>query len=210
MKKIVWFLLIILVLTFTIAISTYSKMPQSIASHWDASGNVNGYMSRTTGAFFIPILLAALSALLLLIPRIDPLKKNIKSFDNHYSNFVIVFILFMFLVYVHTVVWNLGYHIDILMVMPLAFFALFSSIATMLGEAKQNWFIGLRTPWTLSSETVWNKTHALGAKLYRYCAYISLLGLFFLPQSLYLIVIPILTVSLYLVLYSYLEFEKEK
>ena len=83
------------------------------------------------------------------------------------------------------------------------------SIGILLEKAKRNWFIGIRTPWTLSSDKVWDKTHKLGSKLYKYAAVFPLLGIVFQNYAFYLTIFSLVGVSLYLVVYSYLEFKKE-
>jgi uncharacterized membrane protein len=77
-------------------------------------------------------------------------------------------------------------------------------------KAKKNWFVGIRTPWTLSSENVWEKTHKIGAKLFKAAGITALLGVLAPAYSFFFILGPILAASLYLVLYSYLEYRKEK
>jgi len=86
---------------------------------------------------------------------------------------------------------------------------LFYGIGVLLQHAKRNWFIGIRTPWTLSSDTVWDKTHKQGSVLFKICGLIALIGVFFKDYSIYFILIPIIVVSLYLTVYSYFVYSKE-
>jgi uncharacterized membrane protein len=79
----------------------------------------------------------------------------------------------------------------------------------LLEKAKRNWFIGIRTAWTLSSDTVWDKTHQLGAKLFKVTGLICLVGVFFQQYAFVFLIAPVLLVSLYLVIYSYVEYRKE-
>jgi uncharacterized membrane protein len=91
-----------------------------------------------------------------------------------------------------------------------AFGVLFYCCGIVMENAKMNWFIGIRTPWTLSSENVWNKTHRLGGVLFKAAGVISVAG-FLLPQyAIFIMVGPVLLFSLYLVVYSYIEYRKEK
>ena len=86
---------------------------------------------------------------------------------------------------------------------------LFFSIGIVIGKAKRNWFIGIRTPWTLSSEAVWDKTHRLGGKVFMVSGLVSLLGFFFEGYvALLLILAPIMIGSIFLVVYSYFEYQK--
>jgi uncharacterized membrane protein len=106
--------------------------------------------------------------------------------------------------------WNGGIQVSIGLVLPPAFAALYYEIGVLIGQAKPNWFIGIRTPWTLSSPKVWEKTHALGGRLYRIAGLTALLGIFFPDVAVLFILVPALGVSLYLVVYSYREYRKEQ
>jgi uncharacterized membrane protein len=89
------------------------------------------------------------------------------------------------------------------------FAILFFYIGIMTEHAKRNWFIGIRTPWTISNEKVWNKTNKLGGKLFKIAAVISLIGLFFRDYAMWFILIPVLAVAGYTVAYSYFEYQKQ-
>lgn len=96
------------------------------------------------------------------------------------------------------------------MLIPILIAGLFYSIGTLVSDAKPNYFIGIRTPWTLASDEVWNKTHQIGGKLYKLAALVTLLGLFFGDLALIFMFLSIFGVSIYLVIFSYLEFKKEQ
>lgn len=185
-------------------------MPDFMASHWNMRGEVNGYMSKFWGLFLMPLLALAMWLLFLLIPKIDPLKHNIQKFREYFDNFIALIILFLFYIYVLTLVWNLGYRFDLTQMMLPAFAILFYYSGVLISKTKQNWFIGIRTPWTLSSENVWKKTHKLGSKLFKACALISLLGLFFVNFAFWLVIIPVILSSVYVFIFSYLEHKKEQ
>jgi hypothetical protein len=80
----------------------------------------------------------------------------------------------------------------------------------MVENAKRNWFIGIRTPWTLSSDSVWDKTHKLGGKLFKVSGIIALFGVIFPLFAFYLVIVPVISVAFYTMLFSYLEFRKEE
>lgn len=210
MKRIGWVIVSLVVLSFITGAIVYPYLPEQVASHWNAAGQVNGYSGRFVGAFLLPIILTITLILFWLIPRIDPLQANIKKFMKYYQGFILVFILFMMLVYAQTLLWNLGIEISPMIVFPFGFAGLMYYIAILLEHAEQNWFVGIRTPWTLSNPTVWKKTHQLGAKLYKISALIALIGVLFPRSAVYFILIPILAASIYLVIFSYFEFKKER
>lgn len=150
-----------------------------------------------------------LLGLFLLIPRIDPLKANIEKFRAYYDGFIIFLLLFMFYVHALTLVWNFGIRFNMTTALLPAMGFLFYYIGIVMENAKRNWFIGIRTPWTLSSDNIWDKTHKLGAKFYKAAGLAAILGIFFGKYALFFSLIPIIFVSLYLIVYSYLEYKKE-
>jgi len=81
-------------------------------------------------------------------------------------------------------------------------------LSILVKKSKRNWFIGIRTPWTLSSDKVWDKTSRLGSKLLKITAILILIGAFFGEYLIYFILIPIILTFVYLWVYSYLEFKK--
>jgi len=210
MRKKELFMLIAVIISFVIGIYLYPQMPEQMASHWNAQGNVDGYMPKFWGVFLMPFVFAGLAFLFIAIPRIDPLKKNIEKFRKYYDGFIILFLIFMLLVYFQTILWNLGIEISPNIVIPIGLGFLFFYIGILFENAKRNWFIGIRTPWTLSSEKVWNKTHRLGSKMFKISGIVVLFGFLFQKYATYFILIPVLFVAFYLVVYSYVEYQKEK
>ena len=205
MKKII---LGIIVLCFTVSASLYTQMPDLMASHWDIKGEVNGYMTKFWGLFLLPTMLAGIYSFFLIIPKIDPLKENIEKFRKYYDGFIALFCLFMLIIYAHGILWNLGMKISPNIIMPFSLGFLFFYLGVLLENAKRNWFIGIRTPWTLSNDDVWNKTNKLGGKLYKVAGAIAVIGTFFPDYSIFFILVPILSVSIYTVAYSYFEYQK--
>lgn len=209
MKKVTLFALGLIALAFGLGSSLYSKLPDRMASHWNAQGIVDGTMSKPFAIFMLPLVMLFLFLLLVFIPRLDPMKENIKKFYKQYYSFIVVMILFMFAVYLQTLLWSLRTEINPVLLLSVAFAFMLYYLSILVGSAEQNWTIGIRTPWTLSSKTVWDKTHKLGGKLYRIAAIVTLVGLLFPHFAFIFLIIPLMSVSFYLVLYSYLEFKNE-
>jgi len=147
--------------------------------------------------------------LLVIIPRLDPLKANVEKFKGYYYGFIIVFLLFFFYLHVLTIIFNLGYVLNMTFFLIPAFAVMFYYMGMMVSKAKRNYFIGIRTPWTLASDTVWDKTHALGGKLFKIAAIISLAGIFFGQYAIWFMMAPVMLAAIVTTLYSYLEFRKE-
>lgn len=198
-----------LLLSFAISIYFYPQMPEEMASHWNVRGEVDDYISKFWGLFLMPFILVGLALLFIAIPRIDPLKANIEQFRRYYDGFIILFFVFMLSIYFWTVLWNLGIEISSNIIFPIGLGILFFYCGILCENAKRNWFIGIKTPWTLSNEKVWDKTHKIGGKLFKIAGVITLVGVFFQNYVIFFILVPVILVAVYTVVYSYIEYQKE-
>ncbi|MFC2136320.1 SdpI family protein [Bacteroidota bacterium] len=210
MKKALIAAIIIIVLSFIIAIYSYSIMPNEMASHWNAKGEVDGYMSKFWGVFLMPIISVGILIIFLIIPYIDPLKKNIQEFRRYFDGLIVLLMMFLLYIYILTLLWNSGTKINIGQFMLPALGILFFYMGVLIQHAKMNWFVGIRTPWTLSNETVWNKTHKIGAKLFKACGVIAILAMLVPNQSIFIVLVSVLLVTAYVIIYSYVEYKRVK
>ncbi len=200
----------ILLLSFIIGLYFYPQIPAKMASHWNTKGQVDGYMSKFWGTFLIPFILTVSVLFFVAIPRIDPLKANIEKFRKYYDGFIIIFLIFMLSVHLQVILWNIGIRISPNVMLPIGIGLLFFYTGILCENAKRNYFIGIRTPWTLSSDEVWDKTHKIGGKLFKLAGVFALLGIFFRNYALYFVLVPMILFSVYTIVYSYLEYRKEK
>lgn len=198
------------VVSFVVAWYFYPMLPERVASHWGANGEVNGYTSRFWGVFLLPIIFAFLSALFIVIPRIDPKKENIKKFRAYFDGFIIAIFLFLSYIYALSLAWNTGSRFDMTRYMAPAMGALFFCAGVLISKAEPNWTIGIRTPWTLSSETVWKKTHVLGGKLFKISGVIAVLGAIIPEYAFIFIIVPIIISALASFIYSFFAYKREK
>jgi len=195
-------------ISFLFAFVLYPYLPEQIASHWGVSGQVDGYMTKMQGVFFMPVISLILYFLLLSLPKLDPYKKNFTEFQSHYDNFMIVIFSFFSYIYLLTLYWNMGHRFNMVQLLSPAFAILFYFTGSLISKTKMNWFVGIRTPWTMSNPIVWKKTHAIGAKLFKFIALTSFLGVFFPSYSFYLLFIPIIFTVIFVFIYSFLEYRK--
>jgi uncharacterized membrane protein len=202
---VVWLLVL---LSFVIGFAAYPYMPGRMASHWGFAGQADGYMSRAWGVFLFPVIILLVALLMVYVVRLDPLRKNIEKFRKQYDLTIIVFVLFMLYLYCLTLLWNLGLRFNMVVLLVPGFAVLFYFIGVLVGSAKRNYMIGIRTPWTLENDLVWDKTHKLGGTLFRACAALALLGIVFPRSAILLMLVPVVLSALYLVLYSYLIHRK--
>jgi uncharacterized membrane protein len=210
MKLIRVAIVLVLILTAIITIVVYPVMPDLVASHWNAAGELNGTMPKFWGLLLIPLLMLAFCALFAVLPRVDPLRENYQKFQDYYEGFVLIFAVFFLIIQLEIILWGLGIPVSPNLVMPVLIGGLFIYIGFLLEHAEPNWFVGIRTPWTLSSPSVWRKTHVIGGNLFKLAGVVSMIGVFAGSFAFLFILIPVIAVATFAVIYSYVEFRKEQ
>jgi uncharacterized membrane protein len=199
---------VLVLVFFVLGAALYPRMPELMASHWNSQGEADGTISRIWGVFLFPLIALGITLLLLAIPRIDPLRSNIQKFRSYYYGFIIAFLAYFLYVYALTLIWNLGYKFDFTQMIIPAIGVLMFGIGVLLGKAKRNFFIGIRTPWTLSSDAVWDRTHKLGAQLFKIAGVIIVLMVLVPAAAVYAMLGLILVIALGLVVYSYVLYRQ--
>jgi len=189
----------------------WNQLPNQMASHWGVNDQVNGYMPKFWGVFLMPLITLGMLALFLVVPNIDPLKANIAQFRETFNIFIVLIVAFMLYIHGLTLAWSLGHQNFKMSAAMLPFMGvLFIGVGYMLRKAKRNFFIGIRTPWTLSSDNVWDKTHQLGSILFMASGAFAIIGGFFGGMTAFwLMFVPLIGSSLFLVIYSYVLYRSE-
>ena len=189
----------------------WNQLPDPMASHWGMDDQVNGSMSKVWGVLLMPCIAIGMFLLFLAIPNIDPLKANVAKFRGSFNTFIVLMLVFLTYIYGLTLAWNLGFtsirmSAAILPAMGLLFFF----IGDMMTRTKRNYFIGIRTPWTLASDTVWDETHRVGGMLFKISGVLALVGIFLpLAIAFWLFFIPVIGTAFFSILYSYIIFRRE-
>src|SRR4030095_6554900 len=147
-------------LVFSIAV--YSRLPERVPVHWGLSGDPNRYGSRIEGAFLMPALMIVLYVVMQWYPSRDPRSPNIAKFRGAYDTVVTATIAFLAVVHVLAVGSALGWRVDMATTVIAGAGALLILLGNLLALAPSNFICGIRTPWTLSSETVWTRSHRVG------------------------------------------------
>jgi uncharacterized membrane protein len=172
-------------------------------------GNVDGYMSKNSALHFIPILTLIIIGLMVFLPRLDPEKERYTSFQTAYDGLIVITVLFLMTLYGVTLLWALGIKIPMNSLMACMFGLFFIGIGFFFGVVKKTWFVGIRTPWTLLSERVWDKTHQKGSWLFIASGIISFGGIIYPKYAYLFIFVPIVITSIFLFIYSYVLYSKE-
>lgn len=193
---------------FILSMAFYDKLPDSMASHWNAKGQVDDHMSKSVCAFLMPGIMFFIVALFAVIVRIDPLKANIEKFRNYYEGFILFQTTFLLVLHIWMLLWNTGVKISANFIMPLTVGGLYFFLGMIFGKIKRNWFIGIRTPWTLSNEVVWRRTHEFTGTLFKAAGLIAMVGALFTQVAIWFVLVPILAVAVIITIYSYVIYKK--
>jgi len=160
-----WFGLVIAAIALAISIWAYRQMPPTVATHWSLNGTPDGFSSRLVAVLIIPGLTLVMTGLFNVLPRLDPRGENYAKFFGTYWLICNTVIAFLLIAHVMILASGIGFPIRIDRLMPASIGVLFIVFGNYLTRVEPNWFIGIRTPWTLSSDTVWRKTHRTGGYL---------------------------------------------
>jgi uncharacterized membrane protein len=188
----------------------YPGLPAQIPSHWSVAGQVNGMLPKFWAMFLSPLVMVILFLLWAAIPFMEPLQANLEQFRRGYNGLFLVLQAFFLYEFLLVVAVALGHHLNIAQALAPALVVLMAAIGYVTKHSKRNFFVGIRTPWTLASDTVWHKTHELGSKLFYLCAVCIFFGIFFPGLLFILIVFPFVLTALTTVIYSYIEFRHER
>ena len=207
MKKIN-LILILCILSFIGTIIAYFYLPDIIPIHWGIDGKVDN-----TGPKFLAIILGfvplAIYLLMTILPKIDPKRENYKKHSKAYKIFTFYTVLFLVIINWITILAALGIKMNIGLFVPILVGILFIIIGNYMPQFRHNYFIGIRTPWTLSDENNWKKTHFYGGYVFIIIGIlIMLMGIISNPYIIYacIIISTLLVVSV--IVYSYIIFKK--
>lgn len=194
----------------SLAISVYAlpRAPETVATHWNAAGQPDGTMGKFAGLFLLPAITAGVVALLLVVPKIDPRRENYAAFRPYYDGFVVAIAGYLTLIHAASVAYNLGYDVDVTTVAIGSVGLLLYYAGVVIGHAEPNWFVGIRTPWTLESDAVWHATHRLGARLFKLSGILALVGIFVPEYAIYLLLVPTLGTAVATFVYSFVTYRQ--
>jgi uncharacterized membrane protein len=203
-----WLIILIVVITHLSTLFIYPFIPDHSIDEYNAHVASRKVISKILSVYLIPLILTFSILLFYYLPKIDPLKKNIEKFQTHYEYFILMYAFFMLYMYIIMVLRSIGVLFDIDMYIMPAVSILLIYTGFFLQKAKRNWFIGLRTPWTLTDDKVWEKTHEFGGKFFVGSGLISIIGLFFKEYMVFFILVPVIVSTVIIFFYSYVIWSK--
>ena len=206
-----WYPLALALAACATSLAVFHRLPDPIAVHWDLAGTPNGWMPRAVGAFISPVLLIVTWGVLRGAPLIDPRRENYKRFDGAYDTVVAASLVLLFLMHLVLLATGLGYAVPIVRIAPALMGALFVVVGNVMPRARSNFMFGIRTPWTLSNDRVWARTHRLAGYTMTVAGLAMILSAFLASPAILgaIIVTAIVAAVVAPAVYSYLTFRRE-
>lgn len=149
-----------------VAVCLYPHLPVRMPIHWDANGQPNGYSSRFWGATLWPLLIFGLAVLTAVLPRISPKGFGMESFAEMYGLLMLVIQGVMLVLGIAAMLASAGHAVPMMTVAHLSIGVLLMVLGNYMGKLRRNFFCGIKTPWTLASPAVWERTHRLAGWLF--------------------------------------------
>ncbi|MGD0154241.1 MAG: SdpI family protein [Thermacetogeniaceae bacterium] len=161
-----WPILILLLVLVVASVLVFPHLPARVPGHWNVAGQVDRYTSRAFAAFFYPLLIIWIYLMMVLMPLIDPKRQNYARFEGAYRLLRSALVLFLSGTWAITILTGLGYSLNVGMIMKGGIGLLFLLIGSMMGQIRFNYFVGVKTPWTLADERVWQTTHHFAGRIW--------------------------------------------
>jgi uncharacterized membrane protein len=154
-------------LTAAVLVATviaYPRLPSSLATHWNLHNQPNGYGPKWTLFLVGPGLMAFMMLLMYVLPWLSPKNFEVDSFRSTYLQIMLILVCMMAYLYAVTLWAGLGHAVDVGRAIVGGICLIFALLGNLMGKVRRNFYIGVRTPWSLASERVWNATHRVAAK----------------------------------------------
>jgi uncharacterized membrane protein len=206
-----WIPLVFIAAMLVFSAAVYRRLPDPMVIHWNAAGEPDGYGSRLFGTFLLPAVILFVWGLLLVIPKVDPRRANIEQFRDAYDTLIIAVVGVTCLLQVAILGSALGWPIQVGRLVPIAIGGLFVVLGVLLPRFRSNFFLGIRTPWTLSSETVWARTHRVGGVVMAAVGLLLVIaGIMGTPSWFYVAIGGAMALVVFVLVYSYMAWRAEQ
>jgi uncharacterized membrane protein len=160
------FALALVLAAFVVTGALYSRLPERIPSHWNIRGEVDSYSSKPFGPFVLPAVMAGLALVLLVLPAVSPRGFRFERFRGVWGILQAAVLALLLVVHTMILLSAIGKPVDMTRGVEASVGLLLAVVGNFFGKLTRNFFVGIRTPWTLASEEVWLRTHRLAGKLF--------------------------------------------
>lgn len=204
-----WPSILLVIASFIAGALVYPHLPEQVPSHWNIHGEVDDYSSRLWGAFGIPLLSAGIYLLMLFMPLIDPRRDNYVKFRKTYQVLKLMLICFFTGLFVITILAALGYNVPVGRLVPFGVSLMIVVIGNWMSKIRYNYFVGIKLPWTLANEYVWQKTHRMAGPLWVAAGLVGMAGAIIGGQAAAVLLFGGLIVAVVVpTVYSYLLYRR--
>ena len=204
------FMTLVIGLQILIALITYPFLPERVPSHWNIAGQVDGSMPKLLNAILLPGITIAMYLLLRRLTTTGPTldlekqRRSVEFTDRLLPALALLFLAIQLIV----IATALHLSVNVPFIISLLVSLLFIYIGNFLGKLRRNFWSGIKTPWTLASDTVWERTHQLGGWLFVAAGLVGVLTSFIAPLRIWGVVGSVLLVSVILYIYSYVIYQR--
>jgi len=178
-------------------------LPPELPLHWGPDGEPNLFLPTIYVLLYMPLLALGILGLFVIVPRISANKRNFELFRPYYNMMALMLTIFFLIIHYMTLAYGLGHELNFLQGLTLMAALMYFYISVLFSRAKKNMFIGIRTPWTMSSSRVWDATHKVGSWVFKVVAVVTVIGFFFPEHALWFILVPVIAATTVLIVYSY-------
>jgi uncharacterized membrane protein len=192
-NKLNWLEALLVIAPFLILIAFWNQIPQRVPLHWNVDGQIDRWGSKSSSMFMLPLISLATIALLHFVPWLDPkLRRQLNwadRMDTVLPIFRILFAAFFLVVFLVVFGATIGISISVGRILVSSILLLLAGIGNYLGNLKPNYFVGIRTPWTLESPATWRATHRLGGRILFFGSTALLVAEFFVPERVFVVLL---------------------
>ncbi len=206
-----WYVTILLVAALAASATVYSRLPARVPLRWNMAGDVTTYGSPLGLALLMPCVMAGVLLLATALPATDPFRANYRKFMPTYRLVFACVLTLLLAVHLVTLALALGQPVPTDRVAPMGVGVLFVLVGNLLPRARRNWIFGIRTPWTLSSDRVWERTHRVGGYVLTAAGLVILASLLIVRGTNAALLIPAIAIAAgaVCVIYSYAAWRQE-
>lgn len=184
----------------------YPSLPSSMPSHWDFRWQPDAFLPKSIALAAIPAIMLWLGLILYNVPNVD---RRVRGFSRHYELFIIALMLFLLQLHLEILLSALGMGVPMYLPVSVGAGLVIFALGVLFGNSRRNWFVGVRTPWALSSDESWESTHWLSSRLLMASGLIALGGAIFPEAAIYLILVPLAISAIVSVAYSYYGYKRD-
>ncbi len=199
--------LIFIVITIAVSAWMYPSLPEQIPTHWNFQGEVDDYTSKPWGVMIMPLAAIFIFVMMKLIPVISPKGFRTDQFRNVINIFTVTLVGFISGIALLVLLAASGRDVHMNEMVFAGMGLLFIVLGNYMGKVRKNFFIGIRTPWTLASDEVWSRTHRLGGWIFVLIGFFMFLNAFIQLPPGWLIGV-IVVAALVPVVYSFVLYRK--